>query len=349
MWCDDLVVFSQSAAGLQNSINRISQHFSSLGLSVNETKTKVVIFNNRGVSLKGNPENVFLLGGAILDVVNEYQYLGLKLKSSGSFSFASNELYTKASRAYFSISNVLYTHKKWPVKRALSMFDTIVSPVALYGCEVWAPLVMPSKSFRNLDNVLRAWENFQPELLNQKVCRMLLGVHRKAARYAVLGELGRYPLLLRALSHTLKYEWHIANMSPLSSLVGQALTEMKTMADINIDCWYHRVSKLKSIFNIPNFNGRNNPDSIGKNISNVLESKFSLFWKQEVNKIKLVHNDNTDHNKLRFYKTLKSTFDIEPYVESIQNRNQRAWLSRIRISAHRLHVCLLYTSPSPRD
>ena len=110
------------------------------------------------------------------------------------------------------------------------------------------------------------------------------------------------------------------------------------MADNNIDCWYHRVSKLKSIFAITNFNGRYNPDSIGKNISNVLESKFSLFWKQEVNKIKLGRNDNTDHNKLRFYKTLKSTFDIEPYVESIQNRNQRAWLSRIRISAHRLHV-----------
>ena len=126
MWCDDLVVFSKSAAGLQNTIDRISQHFNLLGLSVNETKTKVVIFNNRGVSLKDNPENTFLLGGARLAVVDEYQYLGLKLKASGSFSYASNELYTKASRAYFSISNVLYTHKKWPIKRALSMFDTIV-------------------------------------------------------------------------------------------------------------------------------------------------------------------------------------------------------------------------------
>ena len=48
MWCDDLVVFSKSAAGLQNTIDRISQHFNLLGLSVNETKTKVVIFNNQG-------------------------------------------------------------------------------------------------------------------------------------------------------------------------------------------------------------------------------------------------------------------------------------------------------------
>ena len=110
------------------------------------------------------------------------------------------------------------------------------------------------------------------------------------------------------------------------------------MADNNIDCWYHRVSKIKSVFNLPDFNGRNNSDSIGKHISNIIESKFSLFWKQEVNRVKQGLNDDTDHNKLRFYKSLKSTFDIEPYVESVQNRNQRAWLSRIRISAHRLHI-----------
>ena len=39
MWCDDLVVFSQSATGLQNAITKTNHHFSSLGLQVNKTKT----------------------------------------------------------------------------------------------------------------------------------------------------------------------------------------------------------------------------------------------------------------------------------------------------------------------
>ena len=118
------------------------------------------------------------------------------------------------------------------------------------------------------------------------------------------------------------------------------------MANNNIDCWYHRVSKLKTFLQIPNFNGRSSPDSIGKNISNIIESKFSLFWKHEINKEKPGSNDNVDHNKLRFYKTFKSTFDIEPYLESVKNRNQRAWLSRIRISAHRLRIEVgRYTQP----
>ena len=47
-------------------------------------------------------------------------------------------------------------------------------------------------------------------------------------------------------------------MSPFSSLVSQALAEMKDMAEKNVDCWYHRVSKLKTLFQIPNFNNQCN-------------------------------------------------------------------------------------------
>ena len=40
-----------------------------------------------------------------------------------------------------------------------------------------------------------------------------------------------------------------------------------------------------------------------------------------------------DHNKLRFYKTLKSSFTPEPYITDILNKSQRAWLTRYRVSA----------------
>ena len=209
LWCDDLVVFSKSAKGLQNSINKISSHFKELGLSVNKNKTKVLIFNSRGLSLNNTPEHIFYLDGCIVQVVNEYQYLGLKLKSSGTFSFAADELHTKASRAYFSISNLLYQHKKWPVKRAINMFDTIVSTVSLYASEIWAPLVLPQRSFKNIETVMEAWDKFQPKLLNRKLCRLILSVHRKTSRLAVIGELGRQPLSMRAIANCLKYEWHI--------------------------------------------------------------------------------------------------------------------------------------------
>ena len=44
-------------------------------------------------------------------------------------------------------------------------------------------------------------------------------------------------------------------------------------------------------------------------------------------------NDGIDHNKLRFYKTLKGSFTQEPYITNIKNKSQRAWLTRYRVSA----------------
>ena len=68
-----------------------------------------------------------------------------------------------------------------------------------------------------------------------------------------------------------------------------------------------------------------------------MESHFSNWWKKEVSLTKL-GDDGLNHNKLRFYATLKSSFTIEPYVQFVTNRNQRAWLTRLRISAHTLRI-----------
>ena len=49
-------------------------------------------------------------------------------------------------------------------------------------------------------------------------------------------------------------------------------------------------------------------------------------------------SNNIDGSKQRFYKTLKGTFSREPYLDLVKNRNQRAWLTRIRVSAHHLQI-----------
>ena len=49
-------------------------------------------------------------------------------------------------------------------------------------------------------------------------------------------------------------------------------------------------------------------------------------------------NDGMDTNKLRLYKTFKASFNCEPYIDLVKNRNQRSDLTRIRISAHHLEI-----------
>ena len=81
-------------------------------------------------------------------------------------------------------------------------------------------------------------------------------------------------------------------------------------------------------------------NTVAKQVKSRLHSLFDRFWIEEINKVN-IGADGEDHNKLRFYKTFKTSFTVEPYIKLVQNRNQRCHLTRIRISAHQLEVEVL--------
>ena len=111
-----------------------------------------------------------------------------------------------------------------------------------------------------------------------------------------------------------------------------------------IDSWYSRVEKIKTLFKIKKMYCK--PDKAGFIIDKILKSKFDRFFLDQINQVK-IGADGLDHNKLRLYKTLKGSFQMEPYIENIKNRNQRHWLSRYRTSAHTLQIELgRYSNPT---
>ena len=59
-----------------------------------------------------------------------------------------------------------------------------------------------------------------------------------------------------------------------------------------------------------------------------------MFWLKKIKEFKKDNSDDQDHNKLWVYKTFKSSFTAEPYLTFVRNRNQRSYLTRLRISAH---------------
>ena len=108
------------------------------------------------------------------------------------------ELNDKTSRAWFGINNMSYKNKRMEMDRAFGIFDSLVTPVATYACEFWLPYLIKKTGFMSRNNLLSSWESLKCETLNQKCSQMVLSVHNKASRLAVLGELGRYPLFLPA-------------------------------------------------------------------------------------------------------------------------------------------------------
>ena len=94
----------------------------------------------------------------------------------------------------------------------------------------------------------------------------------------MLGELGRYPMLIAALKHCLNYEWQLSQ-SDRSSVVGMAVREMRARPDL--DTWYSRVKSIKAVLDIKYIRG--SKESVSKYFDKRLKSCFDRFWLDKVN------------------------------------------------------------------
>ena len=65
------------------------------------------------------------------------------------------------------------------VKSQYDLFDKIVKPILLYGCEIWG--------FSNTDNI---------EKVHLKFCKLLLNLKKSTPNFMIYGELGIYPMSL---------------------------------------------------------------------------------------------------------------------------------------------------------
>ena len=183
-------------------------------------------------------------------------------------------------------------------------------------------VLIPSfKKGKNEFSLEQSFENFDCEKLNIKFCKYILGVHKKASNYAVLGELGRYPLYISIICTILKYYNRLLDMDK-SSLLYQAFTVNKELFVSGKNSWFQKVSNILNMLEI-------NCDNIDiKQVKNKLISRFKLFWKNKL----------SNNKKLESYTKYKSNFILEPYLFIIKNRDYRKQLTRLRISAHSLEI-----------
>ena len=113
LYADDLVIFSKSKNGLQDYLDSLSEYCKENDLSVNLSKTKVLIFNNCGRIMN---KHVLYYRGSKLNNVSNYKYLGLQFSTYGTFTYAKQEikkvalkLCTNSGRKWATISETMYS------------------------------------------------------------------------------------------------------------------------------------------------------------------------------------------------------------------------------------------------
>ena len=166
IFADDTVIFAKTQKQLQNSLDLLLEYCSKWKLTINVSKTKVMVFRKGGVL----PRNmVFYYNGVVLEIVKEFKYLGIVFTSGVSFSEAQNTLAGQAQKAIFKLNKYLYKCTYISQKHKLDFNDKLSTPILNYSCEVWG--------FSQANAIERVHLSF---------CKKLLGVKKSTQNDFIL-------------------------------------------------------------------------------------------------------------------------------------------------------------------
>ncbi len=310
MYADDTVLLCDSELNMTQTLTSLHTYCSEWKLNVNCSKTKIVIFS-RGQVQTSNFN--FNLGGEKIDVVNDYEYLGILFNYNGRFRKGELELVGKATRALYSL---IGTSRKLdlPVDIQLELFNTMVVPVLTYGCEIWG------------DNIIR-----EIELLNMKFMKHVLYVHRYTSTDIVYGELGVYPLEITIKCKMINYWSRLVTGkdTKLSHVMYKCLLQLhrsgvytspwlEYIKNICIECGMAGVWMTQTVTNITWFR-------------KAVEQKLRDIW------ITTWYSNLTNKGICCTYKLYKEIYGMEEYLVKL-NKCNRIYITKLRTGNNQLPV-----------
>ena len=205
LYADDLILVSKSKEGLQRCLDKLQVFADLKHLKVNIDKSKTMIFNKIGKLIK----HYFRINGKQLEPVHNFCYLGFDICASGTVNTAINTLHDKAMKAMRPIFGAI-SKFNLPVKTAIHVFHTIISPIMLYNVENWLTLSNKKLEKITLDNIFTELNDTKANMIHRKFLKYVLGVTKSCPTLALMGETAEIPIIVKGLRLMLKF-WHRLN------------------------------------------------------------------------------------------------------------------------------------------
>jgi hypothetical protein len=312
LYADDIVIFSESAIGLQKGLDCLSEYCDRWRMKVNVGKTKVVIFRKGG---RLSSDLRFIYNNNTLEIVSKFTYLGLVYTPGGSVSEAQQTLAGQACKAVYKLEKCLRPFVGIKPSHKLDMFDKLITPILCYGAEVWG--------FHQAMAVERVHLSF---------CKRVLGVKQSTQNNFVYGELGRPPLILSRYSRIIKYWFKLVQQSDGKNL--QKAVYMLLLDDCaRMPEKVNWVSLVKMLLCKHGFGdvwiqqGVGSVELFLRMFKTRLQDNFMQEW----------HNELSESTRAVTYRHI-SVFEYKLYLDIISAEKFRTALTRLRVSSHRLAV-----------
>ena len=253
MYADDTMLLAESPENLQTLLNSVQDYTQRWVLTVNTSKTKIVVFRS---SWRVYDKESWTFNDDTIEVVDSFRYLGLVLKYNGKFHTTQTMLAAQAQKAmYCLMKTVKETH--FNIQTELELFGTYVGSILNYGCEIWGNHKVP--------DIERVHHNF---------LKRILGVKRSTLNMMVYRELDRYPLHINRCVRQVRYWVKVRNSNNciMQSVYNLLLSECDLMPKNKYNCLREIKSILSSV-------GMNNvwvyPESMSVQL---LIFKLQMLW-----------------------------------------------------------------------
>ena len=203
---------------------------------------------------------------------------------------------------------------KLSVKIQLDLFDKMIKPILLYGCEVWG-----------------FGKNEVLERVQLKFCKILLNLKSSTPNYMVYGELGRYPIDIDIKVRTISYWARLLSgkQAKFSNVFYRLSRNLNENGDTNLNWVYF----IRTILNECGFTyiweteNVNNKEWLKCVVKQRLIDQFVQNWQTSL----------SDSSKALNYRIFKTKFEFEEYF-NILNIGDAIRLCRFRTTNHYLPI-----------
>ena len=144
LFADDAAIVSDTLDDLRLLMDRTSTNITNWGLIISIPKTKLLY---QAVPGCDPPTTLIKVDNEDLEVVQSFKYLGSTISASLSLDNEINLRVSHASYVYGLLRRRVWNSKHLSIHTKVRIYNAVVLPSLLYGCQTWSTYVRHVKKF----------------------------------------------------------------------------------------------------------------------------------------------------------------------------------------------------------
>ena len=129
-YADDVALVTRTVTELQEVLNKWNSELEDTGMKINKRKTEVMMVSRQ------RDEIELRLGDTVLELVDNFKYLGVMINEKCSMEFEINNRIAKFSQNV-GLMYPLFKEKHISTRVKILIYKSILRPLLVYGCECW--------------------------------------------------------------------------------------------------------------------------------------------------------------------------------------------------------------------